>query len=192
MRAALVDICTPLVVGVASAYPTPNLRDDLIQEGFLGLLRAIERYDPGRGTPFLAFARYFIRGGVSHYLRDHRWLLRPGRSATQAPRTLSFGAVQDGERDGAVPPWVNAAGGRGESWDDRIALTDALAALPPLHRVVVFYSYFVGLTQVEVAGRVGISQKHVSRMIAGALLRLRSALPCAEQCGQAAYPASSS
>ncbi|MGQ0551361.1 MAG: sigma-70 family RNA polymerase sigma factor [Armatimonadota bacterium] len=175
-RAALVELCAPLVLGTASAYATQGLRDDLVQEGFLGLLRAIDRYDPARGTPFLAFARHFVRGGISHYVRDHRWILRPPRSAERPLRTLSLDAAQGRDRD-ALSPMAHSLVRREDTMsDDRIVLIDALATLGHVQRTVVFYSHFVGLTQVEVARRVGISQKHVSRLLACALLRLRSVL----------------
>ena len=182
-RSALVELCTPLVLGTASAYRTPGLRDDLVQEGFLGLLRAIDRYDPSRGTPFVTFARYFIRGGISHYVRDHRWIMRPPRSQERPPQTLSLDAEWAGPHRGSAPV-VGSVRRKDTCWDDRVVLIDALTALGPLPRAVVFYSHFVGLTQVEVADRIGISQKHVSRVLAGALLRLRNMLTD--------YPASSS
>ena len=43
--------------------------DDLRQVGFLGLLRAAERYEGSRDVPFQAFARPHIRGAILHYLR---------------------------------------------------------------------------------------------------------------------------
>lgn len=175
-RAALVELCEPLVHGLASAYANPALYDDLVQEGFLGLLRAIDRYDPSRGTPFLAFARHFVRGGISHYVRDHRWVLRPPRWASRPIATLSFDSVQDGEPDRG-PALVGAGDQRPEAaWDDRVVLVEAIAALSPRQRAVVFYSHFIGLTQADVATRVGTSQKHVSRLLAAALLSLRDVL----------------
>ncbi len=173
-RTALVELCTPLVLGTASAYRTPGLRDDLVQEGFVGLLRAIDRYDPSRGTPFVTFARYFIRGGISHYVRDHRWVVRSPRSQQRPPRTLSLETDGAGGWDRASSP----AEVRCEEacWGDRVVLINALRALGPRPRAVVFYSYFMDLTQVQVAARIGISQKHVSRVLADALLRLRTLL----------------
>ncbi len=175
-RVALVELCGPLVLRVASAYATPGLREDLVQEGFLGLLRAIERYDPARGTPFVAFARHFIRGGISHYVRDHRWIVRPPRSAHRGPRMLSLDAVRDGDADCGPAPPASLIGSHEATCDDRAVLVEALATLAPRERLVVFHSSVVGLTQAEVADRLGISQKHVSRVLARALLRLRGAL----------------
>jgi RNA polymerase sigma factor (sigma-70 family) len=55
-------------------------------------------------------------------------------------------------------------------------LIEALEALNPLQRTVIFYLYFTDLTQVEAAERIGVSQKHVSRVLASALHRLRALL----------------
>ena len=44
--------------------------DDLLQIGVLGLIRAIERYDRGKGYAFSSFATPYIRGEIQHYLRD--------------------------------------------------------------------------------------------------------------------------
>ncbi|MFP4296726.1 MAG: RNA polymerase sigma factor SigF [Spirulinaceae cyanobacterium] len=50
--------------------------DDLEQTGYLGLIRAIERFDPHQGTAFSSFALPYIRGEMLHYLRDKSSVLR--------------------------------------------------------------------------------------------------------------------
>ncbi|MBE9118224.1 RNA polymerase sigma factor SigF [Lusitaniella coriacea LEGE 07157] len=50
--------------------------EDLQQVGCLGLIRAIERFDPHKGTAFSSFALPYIRGEVLHYLRDKSSVLR--------------------------------------------------------------------------------------------------------------------
>ncbi|HEY9823927.1 MAG TPA: RNA polymerase sigma factor SigF [Stenomitos sp.] len=44
--------------------------DDLLQVGCIGLIRAIERFDPTKGHAFSSFAVPYIRGEIQHYLRD--------------------------------------------------------------------------------------------------------------------------
>jgi RNA polymerase sigma-B factor len=44
--------------------------DDLLQVGCIGLIRAIERFEPGKGHAFSSFAVPYIRGEIQHYLRD--------------------------------------------------------------------------------------------------------------------------
>ena len=57
-RAALVEEFMPLIASVARIYrQTANVeRIELLQEGVVGLLRALERFDPERSTPFWAYA----------------------------------------------------------------------------------------------------------------------------------------
>ncbi|MEM9538349.1 MAG: sigma-70 family RNA polymerase sigma factor [Cyanobacteria bacterium P01_E01_bin.42] len=62
--------------------------EDLEQTGYLGLIRAIERFDPKQGRAFSSFALPYIRGEILHYLRDkgttikipRRWQELHGRS----------------------------------------------------------------------------------------------------------------
>ncbi len=55
--------------------------DDLVQVGMLGLLGAIDRYDPDRGVRFASFARPSILGELKRHFRDKTW-------ATRVPRRL--------------------------------------------------------------------------------------------------------
>ncbi len=53
--------------------------EDLKQVALLGLVRAVDRFDPERGVPFSAFATTTIVGELKHYLRDRSWAVRPPR-----------------------------------------------------------------------------------------------------------------
>jgi len=59
---------------------------DLMQEGTLGLLRAVDRYDPDRGVRFLSYAAWWIRAYIRDYLLKTRSLVRLG--TTQRQRTV--------------------------------------------------------------------------------------------------------
>ena len=52
---------------------------DLRQVALLGLVKAARHYDPKRGTPFVPYAVPTIDGELKRHLRDHGWLVRPGR-----------------------------------------------------------------------------------------------------------------
>jgi RNA polymerase sigma-B factor len=54
-------------------------RDDLEQVGYVGLIKAVERYDPSLGVPFEAYARTVVSGEIFHYLRDLAPVLRVPR-----------------------------------------------------------------------------------------------------------------
>lgn len=50
--------------------------EDLEQVGYLGLIRAIERFNPEQGSAFSSFATPYIRGEILHYLRDRGSVMR--------------------------------------------------------------------------------------------------------------------
>ena len=57
--------------------------------------------------------------------------------------------------------------------EDRVILMDAMEQLNGLQRKVLYYLFYTDLTQMEAARRIGISQKHVSRVLASAISKLR-------------------
>ena len=63
--------------------------------------------------------------------------------------------------------------------EDRIVLMQAMERLADLQRQVVYYLYYQDLTQSEVAQRLGVSQRHVSRLLAAALRHLAEPLRAA-------------
>lgn len=66
-----------LVVTIAKRYNHPFLTQaDLIQEGTLGLLRAVDGYDPGRGTRFSTYAAWWIKHGITRALANHGLTVR--------------------------------------------------------------------------------------------------------------------
>lgn len=80
LRDALVVKHMPLVKRVAAHYARqPDQRDDLIQVGYVGLIKAVENFRPDYGVPFEAYARPVIAGEIAHYLRDQAPLLKPPR-----------------------------------------------------------------------------------------------------------------
>lgn len=86
-REALIDRLLPLVSGLARRFRTEGLEDaDLLQEGIVGLLRALERFEPERGVPFSAYASLWIRQALQEARSD---FIRPFRLPPKALRQLS-------------------------------------------------------------------------------------------------------
>lgn len=80
-RAELVELYMPLARRMASRYAgVSEPYDDLLQVASLGLLNAVDRFDPGRGTPFAGYAKPTIHGELKRYFRDKVWTVRVPRS----------------------------------------------------------------------------------------------------------------
>jgi RNA polymerase sigma-B factor len=80
LRAALVERFLPLARSIAKRYrKAEEPFDDLLQVASLGLLKAIDRFDPARGIAFSSFAVPTIVGELRRHFRDRCWSVRPPR-----------------------------------------------------------------------------------------------------------------
>jgi RNA polymerase primary sigma factor len=95
-RAALIDAFVPLTASVARIYRgSPAVsRLELMQEGAVGLLRALERYDPALGTPFWAYGSWWVRQAMQQLVAE---LGRPVVLSDRAMRQLA--RIKDAQRD---------------------------------------------------------------------------------------------
>ena len=82
-RDALVARFLPLGHHLARRYHGGADADDLQQVASLGLLKAIERFDPERGLAFTSFAVPTILGELKRYFRDHGWTVRVPRDVQE-------------------------------------------------------------------------------------------------------------
>jgi RNA polymerase sigma-B factor len=83
-RDALVDRFRPLARRLARRYVTSaEPLEDLVQVASLGLLAAVNRFDPNQGTPFTAFAIPTILGELKRYFRDVGWSAHVPRGAQE-------------------------------------------------------------------------------------------------------------
>jgi RNA polymerase sigma factor (sigma-70 family) len=71
-RDQLVEAFLPLIASIARTYRTSRGidRDELMQDGVVGLLRALERYDPEQGTPFWAYASWWVRQAMQQLVSE--------------------------------------------------------------------------------------------------------------------------
>ena len=81
IREDLVERFMPLARSLAMRYRGGGEPlDDLVQVASVGLLKAIDRFDPERATDFVAFAAPTILGELRHHFRDRSWSVRLPRS----------------------------------------------------------------------------------------------------------------
>ncbi|WP_019926073.1 SigB/SigF/SigG family RNA polymerase sigma factor [Nocardia sp. BMG111209] len=80
LRAHVIDRCLPLADHLAARYRGRGQSfDDLQQVARVGLVLAVDRYDPARGDSFLAFAIPTVTGELRRYFRDYGWTVRVPR-----------------------------------------------------------------------------------------------------------------
>ena len=90
-REELIERMLPFVNSVARGYRTAGLeRADLVQEGCIGILRALRRFDPERGVPFSVYAALWIRQALQELRSDFIRPLRLGIAAERDGRSVKF------------------------------------------------------------------------------------------------------
>jgi RNA polymerase sigma-B factor len=89
-REELVERCLPLARDLARRYVyTDESFDDLLQVASLGLIKAIDRFDPDRGAKFSSYAAPTILGELKRHFRDKGWALHVPRDLQE--RALAVG-----------------------------------------------------------------------------------------------------
>ena len=210
----------PLVRALARRYANRGEPlDDLVQVGTIGLIKAIDRFDPARGSALASFATPTILGEIRRHFRDRTWMVHVPRGIQDAHgvvnRTIDIltsqlgrspsvrevageaGLTEDEVLDAMAaaaayqPLSLSRPSGPGEdddpidvSFDDegfewaegRAAIGNRLAELSERERQIIVLRFRDGLTQSEIAKSVGISQMHVSRLLARALDALRKSV----------------
>ncbi len=134
-RDALVLQFRPLVQKIARQFFTQNVPlEDLVQEGFLGLMHGIDQFDPARGTKLITYATHHIDGHLRHFLRDRTqiikepaWLQEMAQKVRRESETLMHELGR--EPDDAE---VAAALGLGEPEVARIRATRSIFAVQSL------------------------------------------------------------
>ncbi len=193
--------------------------DDLIQVGYLGLLKAIDRFDPSRGLEFTTYATPTIMGEIKRHFRDKGWSVRVPRrlqelsaKVNQATDVLTtelqrspkieeiaeyldasvdevLEAMESSSAYSSVP--LEGAGNNDNDdapsvldryatedsalnfTDDRLIIEEALKGFSPREREVIDLRFLQGMTQIEIAEQLGISQVQVSRLLRRTLKKIQ-------------------
>ena len=193
--------------------------EDLVQVGTIGLIKAIDRFEPDRGLEFTTYATPTIMGEIKRHFRDKGWSVRVPRRlqelsakvnqvtdelTNQLQRSPSVeeiaehlgttvdevleamesssayssvpleggGATEDEESPSVIDHYATEDADLAAS-DDRIVLEEAIADFSPRERDVIHMRFVDGLTQVEIAERLGVSQVQVSRLLRRTLRRIQ-------------------
>jgi RNA polymerase sigma-B factor len=124
LREQLVESYLPLARTIARRYKSPRVpAEDLVQVAAIGLMKAIDRYDPSRGVAFSSYAVPTMVGEVQRHFRDHTWGVRPPRDLQErAQRVLAINGALSAEL--GRPPSAREIADR-----LRIGLEDVVEAL---------------------------------------------------------------
>jgi RNA polymerase sigma-70 factor (sigma-B/F/G subfamily) len=214
VRGALIEANLPLVRYAAARFRSRNEpMEDVVQVGTIGLINAIDRFDPDRGVQFPTFAMPTVVGEIKRYFRDNvRTVHVPRRlhelwvqvnSATEdlttafgrSPSTAeiaeeevlscieagrsyhatSLEAAQEGD---GLPGLLDRLGYEDPALDGvehRDLVRHLLVQLPEREQRILLLRYYSNLTQSQISAELGVSQMHVSRLLARSFARLRSA-----------------
>ena len=200
--------------------------DDLIQVGYIGLIKAVDGYDSEKNVKFSTYATHKIRGEIRHYLRDKSSIIKRPRWI-QSIYVQIIKAIEELTREQGRPPTLSEIAGfcnikeegiteilkavdnfkitsldgtksdretenfnfplidriKSQRYitfklpvEDRIAIIQAIEQLKILEKDVIFLFFYKDLTQIEIAKKLGVSQKHVSRLIKKSLDKLKDIL----------------
>jgi len=208
-----------LVRACAQRYRhSPESPEELMQVGYVGLLKAINNFDPSFGSNLASYAQPCIAGEIKRHFRDKRWHVHVKRSTQElrlelcrarADLTQQLSRVpkddelvehlgitpdelQDAQRADLAfqassldaprssgPEPGNLADILGED-DPQLEHTLDMESvwahwgdLPMREQRLLMMRFYGNMTQAEIGERLGISQMHVSRLLAGALGYLR-------------------
>jgi RNA polymerase sigma-B factor len=126
-RAALVERYLPLALHLSRRYFSAEERDDLEQVASLGLLKAIDRFDPSRGIAFTSFAVPTIVGELKRYFRDLGWSVRVPRSLKELAARVNS-AADHLTRELGRPPTVAEIAQRCDTTNEMVLEARALGS----------------------------------------------------------------
>lgn len=118
-RDELVTMHMPLVHHLARRFADRGEPvEDLTQVGMIGLIKAVDRFDPDRGVEFSSFATPTIVGEMKRHFRDATWSVRVPRRLKELQSQLATGSAELTQKLGRAPTVPELAAHLGISEDD--------------------------------------------------------------------------
>jgi RNA polymerase sigma-B factor len=220
-REAVITAYVPLARRAAIKFQRRGEElDDLVQVAMIGLIKAVDRFDPHRGVHFVHYAVPTMLGELKRHFRDRAWTVRVNRGLQEThlrivrtlpelsqalqrtPTTLDIaehlGITEEevleglrcagayttrslndmvvGSEDIQLGDMMGDADAMLELVPDRVALHEVVQRLPVRERQILKLRFMDNLTQAEIATLIGVSQMHVSRLLAKAFGQLKEML----------------
>ncbi len=178
-RGALIERYSDLAIGIARCMRVPQAsladRDDVASAAMIGLIGAVDRFDPRRGVPFEAYAALRIRGAVVDELRRVDERGRADRRLEGAELAVSLDVLMEkGTHHGPVVD--DGFSERFEQEDLKTRVQDALGRLPARQREVIARYYGDELTLREAGAKMGVSEARACQLHGRAIQNLRREL----------------
>lgn len=162
-RQSLIEHYQPLVFREAMKYGLQEaVTLDLIQEGTVGLMEAVERFDPSQGVAFSLYALHRVRGRMLNFLRRNgsEVLLDDG----EEEKVFLTEAIPDTAFESADKSVLN------------VAVSHAVSRLPVKEQDVIRRVYLNEQTAQETAHAMDVSTAYVYRLEKRGIRRLRGML----------------
>jgi RNA polymerase sigma-B factor len=119
LRERLVVVNVPVATSIALRYRSRGeAMEDLVQAAHLGLVKAVNGFDPERGRDFLAYAVPTISGEVKRHFRDQGWDIRPPRRIQEMRAEVERTSADLTQTLGRAPRLSEIASHLGASEDD--------------------------------------------------------------------------
>ena len=168
-RDELITSYQPLVFKTALAFGVSEpLTLDLIQEGTIGLIEALERYEPARGVAFSLFALHRIRGRMTDYLKKETGA---GQLTLDAPSSEEERTWAERLVDEGILPEQAA-----ETQFLQAEVKKAMARLPVKEQQVLCGLYADEAPPAELAQTIDVSLTHIYRLQKQGVRRVRGML----------------
>jgi RNA polymerase sporulation-specific sigma factor len=145
----------PMVFWLAKKFRIPyNAYPDLIQEGMIGLIAAVDNFEAARNNRFITYAYYKVRGRMANFLQ---------RSEARAPLPVEDEYL---DRDNSFEADLDRI-----EWS--LALKEGLGSLPRKEMEVIRSLVIEGRRAADVASEQGVGISHIYRLQRKALSRLK-------------------